>query len=79
MQNSTQQKMEVCAPDSGLFMNGPTYRREKIFSFFPQKVREFKCKIYAAEDGGLCPRLRPFYERSHLQMKEIFLVFSPKK
>ncbi len=66
MQNSTQQKMEVFAPASGLFMNGPTYRWKKIFIFSLKKWDNLNTTLYAAEDGGLCHRLRTIYERSHL-------------
>ncbi len=72
MQNSTQQKVEVCAPASGLFMNGPTYRWKKNYIFFLKKWENLNAKLYAAEDGGLCPRFRTFYERSHLEKKENF-------
>ncbi len=72
MQNSTQQNMEVCAPATGFFMNGPTYKWKKNFIFSLKKWENLNAKLYAAEDGGLCPRLGAFYERSHLQMKEKF-------
>ncbi len=75
MQNSTQQKMEVCATASGLFMNGPTHRWKKNFFFPLKKWENLNAKLCAAEDGGLCPRLWAFYERSHLQMKENFYLF----
>ncbi len=70
MQNSTQQKVEACAPASGLFIPGPTYKWKKISIF--------SLKIYVAEYGGLWPRLRTFYERSHLQMKENLKFFRSK-
>ncbi len=35
--------------------------------------------LYAAEDGGLCPRLRAFYERPHLHMKENLYFFFSKR
>ncbi len=48
--------------------------KEKFY-FFPQKVREFKCKTLRSRIWGLCPCLRTLYERSHLEMKKKFYLF----